>query len=255
MSQRYRIDIEYDGSNYHGWQRQKALPGQGELATIQKAVEQAIESYAQERVSLVAAGRTDAGVHALGQVAHFDLSKSRPSEEIAAALNFYLCRAGHNIAVLAAEPVLPDFSARFNAKKRHYLYRIIQRRAPLILQAKRAWHVPVALNVPLMQMAAQILVGKHDFSSFRAAQCQASSPVRTIDSIELARRGEGLIEMRVAAQSFLHNQIRAIMGSLYNIGIGRWTRADLAQALAARSRACAGQNAPPYGLYLKKIEY
>lgn len=255
MKQRYRIDIEYDGTNYHGWQRQKAQPGQPELETVQKAIEQAIESYAQERVSLVAAGRTDAGVHALQQVAHFDLCKARSGIEIAAALNFYLCAAGHRIAVLKAQPVSAEFSARFSAKKRHYLYRIIQRRAPLVLQANRAWHVPRDLNVPLMQLAAQLLVGTHDFSSFRAAECQAKSPVRTIDSIEITRRSEGLIEMRVVAQSFLHNQIRAFMGSLYNVGITRWTSEDLAQALAAKSRACAGQNAPPCGLYLKKIEY
>lgn len=249
--QRYRLDIEYDGTGYYGWQSQFELP------SIQQAIEEAIALYTKENVSLKAAGRTDAGVHAMQQVAHFDLpgDKLRDTSEIAGAINFYLERAGHRIAILSASVVEPDFSARFHAKKRHYLYRIIQRRAPLVLEAKRAWAVPRHLNVPLMQLCAQILVGTHDFSSFRSTQCQAKSPVRTIDSITITRREHQLIELHIVAKSFLHNQIRAFTGSLYNIGIGRWDMGDLKKVLEQRKRSAAGQNAPPHGLYLAKVLY
>ena len=243
---RYKLTLEYDGRGFVGWQRQDNGP------SIQQALEDAIERFSGERVAVTGAGRTDAGVHALGQVAHFDLAAARDPDEAFGALNHHLKPAA--IAVLAAETADDDFHARFSALGRRYRYRIVNRRAPLTLAAGRAWWVPAALDAEAMDEAAQGLVGRHDFTSFRASQCQAKSPVKTLDGLTVARRGE-VIEILASARSFLHNQVRNMVGSLALVGEGKWTGADLAAALAARDRAAAGPCAPPEGLYLVAVDY
>ena len=229
---RYKLILEYDGRGFVGWQRQDNGP------SIQQALEDAIERFSGERVAVTGAGRTDAGVHALGQVVHFDLAAARNPDEVFGALNHHLKPAA--IAVLAAEPADDDFHARFSALGRRYRYRIVNRRAPLTLAAGRAWWVPAALDAEAMDEAAQGLVGRHDFTSFRASQCQAKSPVKTLDGLTVARRGE-VIEILASARSFLHNQVRNMVGSLALVGEGKWTGADLAAALAARARAAADE--------------
>jgi tRNA pseudouridine38-40 synthase len=243
---RYKLTLEYDGRGFVGWQRQDNGP------SIQQALEDAIERFSGERVAVTGAGRTDAGVHALGQVAHFDLAAARDPDEVFGALNYHLKPAA--IAVLATEAADDDFHARFSAIGRRYRYRIVNRRAPLTLSAGRAWWVPAALDAEAMNEAAQGLVGRHDFTSFRASQCQAKSPVKTLDSLVVARRGE-VIEILASARSFLHNQVRNMVGSLALVGEGKWTGADLAAALAARDRTAAGPCAPPEGLYLVAVDY
>jgi len=245
---RYRLLIEYDGTPYAGWQRQDGPK------SVQSAIESAIKAFCGAEVTLIAAGRTDAGVHARGAVAHMDLAQLWPAAEIAAALNAHLRLAGEAIAILAVEQVGEDFNARFSATKRHYLYRILNRRAPPALECARVWWLPYRLKAEKMHEAAQILLGRHDFSTFRAAQCQAKSPVRTLDRLDVRQEGE-CIEIRAAAQSFLHNQIRSFAGSLVEVGRGKWSKADLQQALAARNRARCGPVAPPHGLYLMQVDY
>ncbi|WP_337181216.1 tRNA pseudouridine(38-40) synthase TruA [Shinella sp.] len=245
---RYRLRIEYDGTPYVGWQRQENGP------SVQGAVEAAILSLTGETVSIRGAGRTDSGVHAMGQVAHADLSRQWKEHTLRNALNAHLGMAGERVAILDAAEVPDDFDARFSAKKRHYLYRIISRRAPLALEANRAWFVAKELDHETMHAAGQMLVGKHDFTTFRAAQCQANSPVRTIDRLEVTRSGE-LIEMRVSAQSFLHNQIRSFAGTLKLAGEGKWTVEDVRAALEARDRKACGPVAPPDGLYFMAVDY
>ncbi len=198
------------------------------------------------------AGRTDAGVHALGQVAHVDLAKEWDGDTVRDAINFHL--RPQPIAVLAAEQVAADFDARFSAIKRHYLYRIVNRRADLALDHNRAWRVPRPLDCRGMHAAAQQLVGQHDFTTFRAAECQAKSPVKTLDRLDVARDGD---EVRVAAsaRSFLQHQVRSMVGSLVHVGEGKWSAGDLAAALAARDRTACGQVAPPHGLYLVRVDY
>ncbi|MFT4158368.1 tRNA pseudouridine(38-40) synthase TruA [Shinella sp.] len=245
---RYRLRIEYDGTPYVGWQRQENGP------SVQGAIEAAILSLTGETVSIRGAGRTDSGVHAMGQVAHADLSRQWKEHTLRNALNAHLGMAGERIAILDAAEVPDDFDARFSAKKRHYLYRIISRRAPLALEANRAWFVAKELDHEVMHAAGQVLVGRHDFTTFRAAQCQANSPVRTIDRLEVTRSGE-LIEMRVSAQSFLHNQIRSFAGTLKLAGEGKWTVEDVRAALEARDRKACGPVAPPDGLYFMVVDY
>lgn len=245
---RYRLRIEYDGTPYVGWQRQENGP------SVQGAIEAAILSLTGETVSIRGAGRTDSGVHAMGQVAHADLSRQWKEHTLRNALNAHLGMAGERVAILDAAEVPDDFDARFSAVKRHYLYRIISRRAPLALEANRAWFVAKELDHEAMHAAGQVLVGRHDFTTFRAAQCQANSPVRTIDRLEVTRSGE-LIEMRVSAQSFLHNQIRSFAGSLKLAGEGKWTVEDLRAALEARDRKACGPVAPPDGLYFMAVDY
>ena len=243
---RYKLILEYDGRGFVGWQRQDNGP------SIQQALEEAIERFSGERVGITGAGRTDAGVHALGQVAHFDLAARRPADEVFGALNHHLKPAA--IAVLSAVAVDDDFHARFSAVGRRYRYRLINRHAPLTLDAGRAWWTPVALDAEAMDGAAQGFIGRHDFTSFRASQCQAKSPVKTLDTLSVTRRGEE-IEIMASARSFLHNQVRNMVGSLALVGEGKWTKDDLAAALAARDRAAAGPCAPPEGLYLMEVRY
>jgi tRNA pseudouridine38-40 synthase len=245
---RYRLDVEYDGSSYAGWQRQA---GQH---SVQAAIEQAVQKFSGEAVTLRGAGRTDAGVHALGQVAHLDLAREWPPDTVRDAVNAHMQMAGEAVGVIAATLVTDTFDARFSARARHYVYRIVNRRAPLALEAKRAWWVPKPIDAEAMHRAAQLLVGRHDFTTFRSIQCQAKSPVKTLDRLDVTRSGD-LVEIRASARSFLHNQVRSMVGSLKRVGEGGWTAADLAAALAARDRAACGQVAPPDGLYLVKVDY
>jgi len=245
---RYKLVIEYDGTPYVGWQRQDNGP------SVQGAIEAAILSLTGETVSIRGAGRTDSGVHAMGQVAHADLTRDWKEHTLRNALNAHLGMAGERVAILDAARAPDDFDARFSAKKRHYLYRIISRKAPLALEANRAWFVARDLDQEAMHAAGQMLVGKHDFTTFRAAQCQANSPVRTIDRLEVTRSGD-LIEMRVSAQSFLHNQIRSFAGTLKLAGEGKWTAGDVRAALEARDRKACGPVAPPDGLYFMAVDY
>lgn len=245
---RYRLDIEYDGSPYAGWQRQN---GQH---TVQAALEQAVAAFCGEEVSLRGAGRTDAGVHALGQVAHLDLIRDWPADTVRDAVNAHLTSAGETVSVLAATLVGDDFDARFSALRRHYLYRIVNRRAPLALARRQAWWVPKPLDAEAMHEGAQALVGKHDFTTFRSVQCQAKSPVKTLDRLDVTRVGEA-IEFRATARSFLHNQVRSMVGTLKRVGEGAWSAADVKVALEACDRSACGPVAPPDGLYLVKVDY
>lgn len=253
---RYRIDIEYVGTDYCGWQRQHKLQEQTNYGSVQTAIEQAIFNYCGENASLVVAGRTDAGVHAMHQVAHFDMNKipKRGASEIAFALNAYLRKTSHKITILNSNKTEDNFSARFDAKKRQYLYRIIMRRAPLAIEALRAWHIAYNLDIEAMQSASILLYGKHDFTSFRSSQCQAKNPIRTLEDIKFALNEDNL-NIIVTAPSFLHNQVRAIIGTLYNIGRGFWRPEYITTILDLKDRNKAGPNAPPHGLYLYKIHY
>ena len=243
---RYRLTIEYDGRPFVGWQRQENGP------SIQAALEAAIEKFCGETVTVFAAGRTDTGVHALGQVAHIDLERETSPDEVQGALNFHLKPAP--VAVLEVAEVAPEFHARFDAKARHYLYRIINRRAPLTFQSGLAWRVSVPLDVETMQAGANLLIGKHDFTTFRSIQCQSKSPVKTLDVFEFSREGE-VIEARLKARSFLHHQVRSMIGTLKLVGEGHWTVEDVQRALDAKDRTALGLNAPPDGLYLTRVDY
>jgi tRNA pseudouridine38-40 synthase len=243
---RYKITIEYDGTPFSGWQIQSNGPSvQGELA-------RAIERFTRRQVIPRGAGRTDAGVHALGQVAHFDLGREFPAGTVRDALNFHLRPSP--IAILHCEIVDESFDARFSAMARHYLYRICNRRAPLALDRNRAWQVGSALNAQAMQEAAQFLLGRHDFTTFRAAQCQAKSALRTLNSLDVAQDGE-IIMITTSARSFLHHQVRSIAGSLKLVGEGKWRPADLQRALEERNREACGPVAPACGLYFMKAVY
>jgi len=243
---RYKLTIEYDGTRFVGWQVQD------NGVSVQGVLTDAITAFTGERAAVHGAGRTDAGVHALGQVAHVDLAKDWGADTVRDALNAHL--RPHPVAVLAAEQVTESFEARFSAIKRHYLYRIVNRRADLALDQHRAWRIPRPLDTGAMHTAAQRLIGKHDFTTFRAAECQAKSPVKTLDRLDVTRDGD---EVRVitSARSFLHNQVRSMVGSLVHVGEGKWSADDLAAALAARDRTACGQVAPPHGLYLVRVEY
>ena len=245
---RFRLDIEYDGSLFAGWQHQADQP------SVQQAIEQAIEKFCGEAVRLRAAGRTDAGVHATAQVAHVDLAKAWPEDKVRDAINAHLQAAGAHVAILKATIVPDDFDARFSATGRHYLYRILNRRAPAALEKGKVWWVPKRLDAGAMHEAAKILLGRHDFTTFRSTQCQANSPVRTLERLDVSRQGD-LIEVRASARSFLHNQVRSMVGSLKLVGEGKWSAADLQAALAAKDRACCGPVAPAHGLYLVRVDY
>ena len=245
---RYRLDIEYDGTPYAGWQRQ-AGPH-----SVQAAIEQAILGFCGENTTVRGAGRTDAGVHATAQVAHFDLEKDWPADTVRDAVNAHLQSAGERVSILIADKTLPDFDSRFWASARHYLYRIVNRRAPLALERKKAWWVPKPLDDAAMHEAAQVLVGRHDFTTFRSVQCQAKSPLRTLDRLDVTSMGE-LIEIRASARSFLHNQVRSMVGTLKRVGEGAWTSEDVQRALEARDRRMCGPVAPPDGLYLSRVDY
>ena len=243
---RYKVTIEYDGTPFVGWQ------AQDNGLSVQGALTDAIAAFTGERVAVQGAGRTDAGVHALGQVAHFDLVKDWDGDTVRDALNAYL--RPHPIAVLMAERAADDFDARFSATKRHYLYRIVNRRADLALDQRRAWRIGYPLDCAAMHNAAQLLVGRHDFTTFRAAECQAKSPVKTLDRLDVAGDGENM-RITAVARSFLHHQVRSMVGSLVHVGGGKWSADDLASAVAARNRSACGQVAPPHGLYLVRVEY
>jgi tRNA pseudouridine38-40 synthase len=243
---RYKLLIEYDGAPFAGWQIQADAP------TVQGVLTAAVEAFSGEKVAVQGAGRTDAGVHAIGQVAHIDLEKDWDTDTVRDALTAQL--RPHPVAVLAAERVPDDFDARFSARARHYVYRLVNRRADLALDRGRAWRVPRPLDSPAMHIAAQGLLGKHDFTTFRATECQAKSPVKTLDRLDVAREGD---EIRVfaSARSFLHHQVRSMVGSLVLVGEGRWSGSDLAAALTARDRTACGPLAPPDGLYLVRVDY
>jgi len=243
---RYKLTIEYDGTPYVGWQ------AQDNGVSVQGVLTEAVAAFAGERAVIGAAGRTDAGVHALGQVAHVDLAKDWDTETVRAAINFHL--RPQPVAVLAAERAAPDFDARFSAVKRHYLYRIVNRRADLTLEQNRAWRVPRLLDAEAMHAAAQRLIGRHDFTTFRSTECQAKSPVKTLDRLDVARDGDE-IRITAAARSFLQHQVRSMVGSLIHVGEGKWRADDLTAALAARDRTACGQVAPPHGLYLVRVDY
>jgi tRNA pseudouridine38-40 synthase len=243
---RYKITIEYDGTPFAGWQWQETVP------SVQRTLTEAITSFTGETSMVHGAGRTDAGVHALGQVAHFDLTKDYETDTVRDALNAHL--RPHPVAVLLAEKVAADFDARRSAIRRHYLYRIANRRPDLTLDRLRAWRVPRRLDVEAMHAAAQRLVGKHDFTTFRSTECQAKSPEKTLDRLDVSRVGEE-VHIVAVARSFLHNQVRSMVGTLVPVGDGKWIADDVSRALAARDRTACGQVAPPEGLYLVRVDY
>lgn len=243
---RFKLTVEYDGAPFAGWQRQK------NGLTVQQAIETAFEALCGECVLVSGAGRTDAGVHALGQVAHVDLAKDWPPGVLRDGLNAHL--RPRPIAILAAECVPGNFDARFSAVRRHYLYRIVNRRAPLTVERGRAWLVARRLEVKAMQEAAQYLVGRHDFSTFRSAECQAASPVRTLERLDVSRAGDE-IHIKASARSFLHTQMRSIAGSLEHVGSGRWRVDEFVAARDACDRRRCGVIAPPDGLYLAGVDY
>lgn len=243
---RYRLTLEYDGTPFCGWQRQVGAP------SVQEALEAAIAGFSAEKVVTQAAGRTDAGVHALGQVAHFDLANPRDPFRIGEALNFHLKPLP--VAVIDVTEVPESFEARFSAIARHYEYRILTRRGRPALEEKRVWHVPFALDAEAMDHAAQALVGQHDFTTFRAAECQAKSPVKTLDRLDVRQEGSHLV-ISASARSFLHHQVRSIVGSLKLVGQGKWNAHHLEKVLKARDRSLCGPLAPPCGLYLVRVDY
>jgi len=243
---RFKLTIEYDGTPFAGWQWQNGAP------TVQRALTDAIAAFCGHGVKVAGAGRTDAGVHALGQVAHVDLAKDWRVDKVRDAVNAHL--RPHPVAVLSAEKVPDGFDARFSARKRHYLYRIANRRPDLALERTRAWRVPRRLNVEAMHEAAQRLTGKHDFTTFRSTECQAKSPVKTLDTLDVTRDGDD-VRITTSARSFLHNQVRSMVGSLALVGDGKWSADDLGRALAGRNRSQCGPVAPPEGLYLVSVDY
>jgi tRNA pseudouridine38-40 synthase len=243
---RYKLTLEYDGTPYVGWQMQD------NGASVQGRLAEAIKSFSGEDAIPRGAGRTDAGVHALGQVAHFDLAKEWSTGTVRDALNAVL--RPDPISVLSCDIVSDDFDARFSAKARHYLYRIVDRRSPLALERMRAWGVFRPLDAKAINEAAQVLVGHHDFTTFRSTECQADSPEKTLDRLTASRHGE-IVRVEASARSFLHNQVRSMVGSLKLVGEGKWSTADLEAALAAKDRARCGPVAPAHGLYLVRVDY
>lgn len=245
---RYALRIEYDGTSYHGWQSQSGG------RTVQDAVERAIAKLKEGPRRITCAGRTDAGVHALGQVAHVDLAKDWRPDKLRDALNAHLQQAGEAVAILEAALAPDGFDARLSAIRRHYRYRILNRRPPSALLRHKVWHVARPLDAGAMHGAAQSILGLHDFTTFRAAQCQAKSPVRTLERLDVTREGEE-IHIEASARSFLHNQVRSMVGSLVKIGLGAWPVADMRAALDAQDRARCGPVAPPDGLYFMQVDY
>jgi tRNA pseudouridine38-40 synthase len=243
---RYKLVIEYDGTPFSGWQRQLNGP------SVQQSVERSIEGFCGHPVRLHCAGRTDAGVHATHQVAHVDLEKDWRTDVVRDATNARLKRVP--VAVVSAQVVSDDFDARISAKRRHYIYRIIDRRAQPALDLNRLWHVPVRLDHEAMDRAAKALLGHHDFTAFRAAECQATSPMRTLDRFDVRREGEEIVAY-VHARSFLHHQVRSMVGCLKMVGAGRWPENKVAKVLASRDRSQCAALAPPYGLYLAGVDY
>ena len=243
---RYRLIVEYDGTPFAGWQRQ------ADRLSVQQVVEEAIGKMSGETVTVQAAGRTDSGVHALGQVVSFDLAREWDPFRIREALNFHT--KPHPVAIIEAAAVAGDFEARFSAIGRHYEYRILNRRGRPALDDFRVWHCPMALDNDAMHEAAQSILGKHDFTTFRAAECQAKSPEKTLDRLDVTREGE-MIVVRASARSFLHSQVRSMVGSLKLVGEGKWSPREFRAALDARDRSRCGPLAPPEGLYLMRVDY
>ncbi|MGH6842457.1 MAG: tRNA pseudouridine(38-40) synthase TruA [Methylocella sp.] len=243
---RFKLTLEYDGAPFVGWQRQS------NGLSVQEVIEAALTALCGERVAIRGAGRTDTGVHAMGQVAHADLGKEWRRDVLRDGLNAHM--RPHPVAILAAELVPETFDARISAIRRHYLYRIVNRRAPLTVLRGHAWLVKRKLDAGAMQAAARHLVGRHDFSTFRDSECQAKSAVRTLERLDVVRAGEE-IQISASARSFLHSQMRSIAGSLEHVGCGKWTGADLRAALDARDRRRCGMVAPPEGLYLMAVDY
>lgn len=243
---RYKLTIEYDGSPFQGWQAQENGP------SVQSAIEAAVFAFCGEETRVHGAGRTDAGVHALAQVAHIDIAKETDAEVLCGALNFHL--VPQPVAILRAEKVSDDFHARFSATARHYRYVIINRRARLALDGRRAWQVTRPLDVSAMQEGSRFLLGKHDFTTFRSSRCQASSALKTLDRLDVSGAGEQIV-IETSARSFLHNQVRSMVGSLALVGEGKWQPVMMKDALAACNRAACGPVAPPQGLYLARIDY
>lgn len=243
---RYKLTIEYNGQPYHGWQRQD------DAISIQEVLETAVEKLCGQHCITEVAGRTDAGVHALGQVAHVDIPKPFSAHTVQEALNAHM--VPHPICVLKAEEVGDDFHARFSATARRYLYRILNRRPPLTVQQGLMWRMPHPLNAEAMQTAAQRLVGHHDFTTFRNAQCQAKSPIKTLDELRVERIDDQ-IHVHAYGRSFLHNQVRSMVGTLTEVGRGAWTADDVTAALKAKDRKRCGVVAPADGLYLTEVKY
>lgn len=245
---RFKCTLEYDGTPYAGWQWQDDQP------SVQGALEQAIKCFAQEQIRVQCAGRTDAGVHAYGQVAHMDLTKKRTPYQVMEGLNYHLMKNGEAVRILACEEVSAEFNARFSATGRAYLYRIINRRAPLALDTLRAWQVSWPLDIDAMRQGAKHLLGHHDFSSFRAAGCQAESAIKTLDRLEIEQQGDE-IRFTVEARSFLYHQVRIMVGTLEKVGNGKWTPKQMKALLESKDRTKAGKTAPAHGLYLTQVMY
>lgn len=243
---RYRLIIEYDGTPFVGWQHQR------NGRSVQEAVERALARFSSETPRVQCAGRTDTGVHATAQVVHLDLARAWRTDTIRDAANAHL--KPDPVIVLSAEEVAPDFDARRSAIRRHYVYRILDRRAPPALDRNRVWHVPWRLDAAIMHEAARTMIGRHDFTTFRASECQAASPIRTMERLDVTRRGPEIV-VETAARSFLHHQVRSIVGTLALAGGGRWSVADVAAALEARRRSACGPLAPPCGLTLVGVDY
>lgn len=244
--QRYKLTIEYDGTPFSGWQRQDDRP------SVQQAMEDAIAQYTQQALTLTCAGRTDAGVHAFGQVAHVDLPEAREEFSVRQGINFYL--VGQPVSVVKAEKVSDTFHARFDAVKRHYEYRVLNRPSSPAIDHMRVWHVHQPLDVESMRAGAAFLVGSHDYTSFRATECQSKSPLKSIDSIDIVQAGEH-ISIVLTARSFLHHQVRNIVGTLSLVGLGKWQPEQVQVALEAKDRGAAGPTAPAHGLYFMQVDY
>lgn len=244
--QRYKLTIEYDGTPFSGWQRQDDRP------SVQQTVEDAIAQYTQQALTLTCAGRTDAGVHAFGQVAHVDLLEAREEFSVRQGINFYL--VGQPVSVVKAEKVDETFHARFDAVKRHYEYRVLNRPSPPAIDRMRVWHVHQTLDLQAMRAGASYLVGSHDYTSFRATECQSKSPLKSIDRIDIVQAGEH-ISIVLSARSFLHHQVRNIVGTLSLVGLGKWQPEQVQVALAAKDRSAAGPTAPAHGLYFMQVDY
>lgn len=243
---RYRIAVEYDGTPFVGWQVQANGP------SVAGAIAAALHKLTGKAVAVHGAGRTDAGVHALAQIAHFDLDSQWDPLKLREGLNALV--RPNPVAILAVDQIDDEFHARHSAVARHYLYRIVNRRAPLALELNRAWHVSQPLDEGSMQEGARQLIGRHDFTTFRSAECQSASPIKTLDALSVSRRGD-LIEVRASARSFLHNQVRSMVGSLKLVGDGKWQPLDMKRALEAHDRSACGPVAPPHGLYLMRVDY
>jgi tRNA pseudouridine38-40 synthase len=243
---RWRLTLEYDGGPFMGWQRQEHGP------SVQQALEEALQRMTGEQASFTAAGRTDAGVHALAMAAHFDIERDLTPHRLREGLNALV--RPHPISVLAVEPVADDWHARFSCIGRRYLYRILNRRAPPAVERGRVWHIAVPLDVEAMAQGASMLVGRHDFTTFRSAQCQSDSPVKTLDRLDVSRVGDE-VHIAASARSFLHHQVRSMAGCLALVGRGQWKPEDIRRALEARDRGALGLNAPPHGLYFLEALY